>query len=486
MFIKNTSPSDVNMGDDQFDPLERTLTIRAEMSDRMGRRMQELKDGSVIPLIPSQMFDIYRKTREENHKKQSDILERYGAFFAFSQSQFKEKANPDIEYVQIEGWSGLIAPKAVVSEFYDSLTDVIKQNINDLRTRVGDEGIIRYEANNHEYLYSGDLDGLKEIARSYGISDEITETVAKKILGEQRSIDQSYAEMKNDVDRKYLTASDFSPEIEVLNSDKNRRQAARAALASAQGYDGPYGDDSYTFLTSAKVGDEIVIRQMGLMKPFLESSAKEQITALQADVKEYHKVSPKEMIMEFTHVFHRGACIAYFDGKDFRNEKGNVSTLEQCRINQFGPGVRPNGEQSVIRKFMDLISSTPALMTKLNDALHDLHQQQFQEFDWALRESDLGLALHDLLSGNVHITELTDPNLSYVYHKVLHTTLETLPECKPLMQDYLRECDRANMTSPHFEPKKYRVDDLPSLDMSLSESLDANRQNDVHYSSPRR
>lgn len=100
----------------------------------------------------------------------SIAMEKYGAFFAFSVSQFNEKRVEGVAYAQ-DG-SGMIAPKenfkALVEELNKIHEDGIKQDI----AENGIEAIIRRELNNHECDYTGDVTDAVDALEGYGVSHE--------------------------------------------------------------------------------------------------------------------------------------------------------------------------------------------------------------------------------------------------------------------------------------------------------------------------
>ena len=100
----------------------------------------------------------------------SVAMEKYGAFFAFSASQFNEKRVEGVVYVQ-DG-SGMIAPKenfkALVEELNKIHEDGIKQDIEEK----GIEAIIKRELNNYECYYSGQIEDAVDALDGYGISNE--------------------------------------------------------------------------------------------------------------------------------------------------------------------------------------------------------------------------------------------------------------------------------------------------------------------------
>ena len=100
----------------------------------------------------------------------SAAMEKYGAFFAFSNAQFEEKKVDGITYTQNS--SGMIAPKenfkTLVQEIDKIYEDGIKQDIEEN----GIKSIIKRELRNYECYYTGEIDNAVDALEDYGITYE--------------------------------------------------------------------------------------------------------------------------------------------------------------------------------------------------------------------------------------------------------------------------------------------------------------------------
>jgi len=98
-------------------------------------------------------------------EKQSKALKLYGAFFAFGQSQFNEKAIPEIQYVS--SYAGLICPKIWVKDLKKELDNIFINAINYQVKTFGAKRIIEYEYFNHETQLGYGIDGLMDAISSH-------------------------------------------------------------------------------------------------------------------------------------------------------------------------------------------------------------------------------------------------------------------------------------------------------------------------------
>ncbi|WP_418181308.1 hypothetical protein ACNSOL_12435 (plasmid) [Aliarcobacter lanthieri] len=100
----------------------------------------------------------------------SAVMEKYGAFFAFSKKQFEEKQVEGVKYV-IDG-SGMAAPKenykTLVKEMNEIYSEGVKQDI----AENGLNAIIKRELANYECYYTGDIEDAVEALEDYGITHE--------------------------------------------------------------------------------------------------------------------------------------------------------------------------------------------------------------------------------------------------------------------------------------------------------------------------
>ncbi len=110
-------------------------------------------------------------------KKQTDLFEKTGSFFAFGRRQFNEAKKEGVEYVDMG--AGLICPKDTWKELDDGLDVIWKQSIaQDIREN-GKKGIIKRELYNHETFYTLDIQQTVDALICYGFSREEINSVYK-------------------------------------------------------------------------------------------------------------------------------------------------------------------------------------------------------------------------------------------------------------------------------------------------------------------
>ena len=102
----------------------------------------------------------------------NELFDKYGAFYAFSNDQFREKAIKAVKYCKVG--IGLILPKIHFKDFQDEYLQIIKECIQKDINENGLDNIIERELANHECYYTYNyneinfLDSLKD----YPISKE--------------------------------------------------------------------------------------------------------------------------------------------------------------------------------------------------------------------------------------------------------------------------------------------------------------------------
>lgn len=108
------------------------------------------------------------------------ILEKYGAFFAFSNEQLKEKAVEGTRYTSLG--AGLISPsdnvKALCKEIKLFSSRKIKKDIKENTI----ECIIKRELYNHEAQVSGSIEDTANALSGYPIKKEEINEVFKKLF----------------------------------------------------------------------------------------------------------------------------------------------------------------------------------------------------------------------------------------------------------------------------------------------------------------
>lgn len=102
---------------------------------------------------------------EEHQKKLSAMFEEFGVFFAFSKQQFEQSRKAGIEYVS--GFADMIIPKDNVKLVGQRLKLIHEEVTTLMREHIPMEKYILYELHNHEAFYTGEMDDVLELAKSY-------------------------------------------------------------------------------------------------------------------------------------------------------------------------------------------------------------------------------------------------------------------------------------------------------------------------------
>lgn len=109
----------------------------------------------------------------------SETFKAFGAFFAFSDKQFKEEAKDGINYTNLG--TGLIVPKGKAGDLIDQMDKVVKTGITQDIKENGINGIINRELNNHEAGYTGDITSTVEALDGYNITEKQVYEVYKNL-----------------------------------------------------------------------------------------------------------------------------------------------------------------------------------------------------------------------------------------------------------------------------------------------------------------
>lgn len=104
--------------------------------------------------------------QDYREQAQTDLFEKLGTFFAFSQSQFDEGRKEGVKYVSLG--SGCVTPEGTEKELMDTLdkihADALKQDLEEN----GIDAIIKRELGNYECYYTGDITDAFEELKQYG------------------------------------------------------------------------------------------------------------------------------------------------------------------------------------------------------------------------------------------------------------------------------------------------------------------------------
>tara|TARA_R110002051_G_scaffold70095_1_gene125909 strand:+ start:73 stop:459 length:387 start_codon:yes stop_codon:yes gene_type:complete len=111
-------------------------------------------------------------------EKQTDLFNRTGTIFAFSQKQFEEQRKDDIKYVNIG--QGMLTEKPFVEEVINGLDKIYKDSIKQDLKENGKDKIILRELLNHEAFYVGNIEDTTHKLEDYPITeDDISHIFAK-------------------------------------------------------------------------------------------------------------------------------------------------------------------------------------------------------------------------------------------------------------------------------------------------------------------
>lgn len=115
-------------------------------------------------------------------KEQTALFNELGVFFAFSKDQFGARAKKDVEYINMG--AGMLCPKQNVERLINDLDAIYKEGAKRDIAENGREGVIRYELNNHEALYTYDIEDTVDVLSIYEISREEIQAVFNKMTKE--------------------------------------------------------------------------------------------------------------------------------------------------------------------------------------------------------------------------------------------------------------------------------------------------------------
>ena len=110
------------------------------------------------------------------------LLEQTGSFFAFTDSQFKEKAKDGVEYISL--FAGLICPVDKAQEVREGLDKIYDEAVKQDVAENGKEAIIRRELSNHECLYTYDISDVVDKLKNYNYTEGDVQQVFNKMIQE--------------------------------------------------------------------------------------------------------------------------------------------------------------------------------------------------------------------------------------------------------------------------------------------------------------
>lgn len=107
----------------------------------------------------------------------SAVLEKHGAFFAFSNAQFEEKRVEGVEYVR--NLNGMVMPKESKFQLIKEINEIYAEGVKQDIAENGLTAIVKRELANYECYYTNDIEDAVDALESYGITHEQVLTVFK-------------------------------------------------------------------------------------------------------------------------------------------------------------------------------------------------------------------------------------------------------------------------------------------------------------------
>jgi hypothetical protein len=121
--------------------------------------------------------DIY--TERDNRLRA--VMDKHGAFWAFSTKQFDEAKVEGVRYTPLP--MGLIAPTENVKQLLKDMQKAASQTIEKDLAEHGKKKIIHRELANHEASYTGSIDATYEALAGYGITEAEVQAEFPEYLG---------------------------------------------------------------------------------------------------------------------------------------------------------------------------------------------------------------------------------------------------------------------------------------------------------------
>jgi len=128
-------------------------------------------------------------------EKQTKAFRKCGAFFAFSDKQFKEQEVKGVKYTSLG--AGLICPVDTGIELIKTLDNIVKNGIKQDLKENGKRNIIERELENHEFSYTHELEQTIEALTDYPITEKEIEEVGREYL-------KKYYKMEEEEELKQL------------------------------------------------------------------------------------------------------------------------------------------------------------------------------------------------------------------------------------------------------------------------------------------
>lgn len=102
-------------------------------------------------------------------------MEKHGAYFAFSKTQFEEKQVEGVKYVS-DG-SGMVCPKENYNQLIEEMNEIYAEGVKQDIAENGLTAIVKRELANYECYYTGDIEDAVDALEDYGVTYEQVLTV---------------------------------------------------------------------------------------------------------------------------------------------------------------------------------------------------------------------------------------------------------------------------------------------------------------------
>jgi len=102
--------------------------------------------------------------------KQTELFNKTGTIFAFSQKQFEEGRKDNVKYVNLG--QGMLTEKPFVKEVINGLDKIYKDSIKQDIKENGKDKIILRELQNHEAFYVGNIEDTVHKLEDYPFTED--------------------------------------------------------------------------------------------------------------------------------------------------------------------------------------------------------------------------------------------------------------------------------------------------------------------------
>jgi hypothetical protein len=121
--------------------------------------------------------------QDYQEERQTELFNRLGSFFAFSNEQFEKAAKPGVKYSSLG--QGMITPQGTEIELIETLDKIYNESIAQDIKENGIPAIIRRELFNHEAFYTRDWGSTADALENYPIEEGEIAAAFYKIAKEE-------------------------------------------------------------------------------------------------------------------------------------------------------------------------------------------------------------------------------------------------------------------------------------------------------------